>query len=132
MNSWEEDVGQLLSSYRLAYANNPQNRIEALADRASLDKGKKRLAEEDLEPEREKAAAVEGRGTTEGEEDEDDGTAGDGPGPSKRSKRSKRSNLEESGWLDFEKELGSASASTPAAPASFELLNMTLPFRKKD
>ena len=132
MNSWEQDVGQLLESYRQAHSNDPQNRNEAPTDRAGLDKGKKRLAEEELEPEREKAAAVEGRGTTEGEEDEEDGTAGDGPGPSKRSKRSKRSNLEEGGRLDFEKELGSASASTPAAPVSFEFPNMTLPFRNKE
>ena len=132
MNSWEQDVGQLLESYRLASANNLQNRNEAPTDKASLDKGKKRLAEEELEPEREKAPAVEGRGTTEGGEDEEDGTAGDGSGPSKRSKRSKRSNLEEGGWLDFEKELGSASASTPAAPVSFQSPSMTLPFRNKD
>ena len=132
MNSWEQDVGPLLESYRVAYANNPQNRIEAPTDSASLDKGKKRLAEEELEPQREKALADEGRGSTEGGEDEEDGTAGDGPGPSKRSKRSRRSNLEEGGWLDFEKELGSASASKPAAPVSFEFQDMTLPFRNKD
>ena len=133
MNSWEQDVGSLLESYRLAYANNPQNRIEAPTDSASLDKGKKRLTEEQLGLDGEKALADEGRGSTRGAKDEEDGTAGDGPGPSKRSKRSKskRSNLE-GGWLDFEKELGSASASTPAAPVSFEFQNMTLPFRNKD
>ena len=129
MNSWEQDVGQLLETYRLAYENSLQNRIEAPTDNVSLEKGKKRLAEEELEPQREKGSADEGRGSTEGGDDNKEDVAGDGPGPSKRTKRS---NLEEGKWLDFKKELGSASASTPAAPASFQFSNMTLPFRSKD
>ena len=132
MNSWEQDVGQLLEGYRLAYENDPRNRIEAPTGKVSLDKGKKRLAEEELEPEGEKAPVDEGRDSTEGEEDEEVGSAGDGPGPSKRRKRSKRSNLEEGRWLDFEKELGSASASTPAAPVPFQFPNIILPIRNKD
>ena len=107
MKSWEQDVGQLLESYRATYENNLQNRIEA-------------------------RSADEGRGSTEGDDDNEEDTDGDGPGPSKRRKRSKRSNLEEGKWLDFEKELGSASASTPAAPVSFQFPNMTLPFRNKE
>ena len=132
MNSWEQDVGQLLESYRLTYAISLQNSIEASADKVSLDKGKKRLAEEELDPERENVPADEGSGSTEGGEDEEEEAAEDGPGPSKRPKRSNRSNLEDGGWQDFEKELGSASASTPAAPVSFQFPNMTLPFRNKD
>lgn len=132
MNSWEQDVGQLLESYRLAYENSLRNRIEAPTDKLSLEKGKKRLAVDELEPQREKESADEGRGSTEGGDDDEEGTAGDGSGPSKRSKRTKRSNLEEGRWLDFEKELGLASASTPAAPVSFQFSNTALPFRNKD
>ena len=48
MNSWEQDVGQLLEGYRQAFDNDSQNRIEAPTDKVGLDKGKKRLAEEEL------------------------------------------------------------------------------------
>ena len=131
MNSWEQDVGQLIEGYRLAYDKTSQNMTEASTD-VSLKKGKKRLAEEELELQKEQGSADEGRGGTEGGDDDEEDTAGDGPGPSKRRKRTKRSNLEEGKWLDFEKELGSASASTPAAPVSFQFSNTTLPFRSKN
>lgn len=136
MNSWEQDVGQLLESFRLAYDNSPSDRnlstpqastpvthSEVLTDRVSLKKGKKRVAEEELGPERERALVNKGKGNTRGGEDEEEETAGDGSRPSKRSKRS---NLKGGGWLDLKKEIESVDTSTPAAPV------FTLPFRNKD
>ena len=136
MNSWEQDVGQLLESFRLAYDNSPSDKnlttpqastpvthSEVLTDRVSLKKGKKRVAEEELGPERERALVDEGEDNTRGGEDEEEETAGDGSRPSKRSKRS---NLEGGGWLDFKREIGSVDTSTPADRV------LTLPFRKKD
>ena len=94
-----------------------------LTDRVSLKKGKKRVAEEELETDRERAPVDKGKGNTRGGEDEEEETAGDGSRPSKRSKRS---NLEGGGWLDFKKEIGSVDTSIPAPPV------FTLPFRNKD
>ena len=144
MTSWGQDVGQLLESYRLSYDNSPSHRAldtpqasvpqsvshsEVPTDKVSRGKGKKRVAEEELEPEREKAPVDEGKDATQGREDEEEETAGDGSRPSKMSKRS---NSEVGRWLDFERELGSASASTSAAPVSFQFTNTALPFRNKD